>query len=47
LQNPREPDEANEMHTDTVEKITAAIVGLLCLAAWLTAVLYFSFTMEF
>jgi hypothetical protein len=31
----------------TVEKITAAIVGLLCAAAGLTAILYFSFTMEF
>jgi len=38
---------ANGMHTNAVEKITAAIVGLLCMAAWLTAVLYFSFTMEF
>ena len=27
--------------------ITAAIVGLLCAAAWLAAVLYFLFTMEF
>jgi len=39
---------ANGIHsTNAVEMITAAIVGLLCLAAWLTAVLYFSFTMEF
>jgi hypothetical protein len=35
------------MHTNAVEKITAAIVGLLCAAVGLTAILYFSFTMEF
>ena len=38
---------ANGMRTNAVEKITAAIVGLLCATAWLTAILYFSFTMEF
>jgi hypothetical protein len=38
---------ANGMRTNAVKKITAAIVGLLCATAWLTAILYFSFTMEF
>jgi hypothetical protein len=33
--------------TKTVKKVTAAVLGLLCAAAWLTAILYFSFTMEF
>jgi hypothetical protein len=35
------------MRMTAVKQITAAILGLLCAAAWLTAVLYFSFTMEF
>ena len=35
------------MRMTAVKQITAAIVGVVCAAAWLTAVLYFSFTMEF
>jgi hypothetical protein len=35
------------MRMTAVKKITATILGLLCAAAWLSAVLYFSFTMEF
>jgi hypothetical protein len=35
------------MRMTAVKNITAAIVGLLCAAAWLSAVLYFWFTMEF
>jgi hypothetical protein len=35
------------MRVEAVKKITAAILGVLCIAAWLTAILYFSFTMEF
>jgi hypothetical protein len=35
------------MRMTAVKKITAAILGLLCAAAWLTAVVYFTFTMEF
>jgi hypothetical protein len=35
------------MRMTAVKKITAAILGLLCAAAWLSTVLYFSFTMEF
>jgi hypothetical protein len=33
--------------TKTLKKVTAAVLGLLCAVAWLTAILYFSFTMEF
>jgi hypothetical protein len=35
------------MRMTAVKKITAAILGLLCAAVWLIAVLYFSFTIEF
>jgi hypothetical protein len=35
---------ANPMRTNAVKKIIAAIVGLLCAAAWLTVILYFWFT---
>jgi len=35
------------MRMAAVKKITAVILGLLCIASWLTAVLYFTFTMEF
>jgi hypothetical protein len=35
------------MRVAAVKKITAVILGVLCIAAWLTAILYFSFTMEF
>jgi hypothetical protein len=35
------------MRMAPVKKITAVILGLLCATAWLTAVLYFTFTMEF
>jgi hypothetical protein len=38
---------ANEMRINAVKKMTAAIVGLLCAAAGVTAILYFSLTMEF
>jgi hypothetical protein len=38
---------ANGMRTNAVKKSSAAIVGLLAAAALLTAILYFSFTMEF
>jgi hypothetical protein len=38
---------ANGMRTDAAKKITAAFVALLCAAASLAAILYFSFTMEF
>jgi hypothetical protein len=35
------------MRMTAVKKMTAAIVSLLCAAAWLAAVVYFLFTMEF
>jgi hypothetical protein len=35
------------MRMTAIKKITAAIVSLVCAAAWLAAVLYFLFTMEF
>jgi hypothetical protein len=48
-ENPSEPPmkPANGMRTNAVKKSTAAIVDLLAAAAFLTAILYFSFTMEF
>jgi hypothetical protein len=33
--------------TNAVKKITAAVLGWLCIAAWLAASIYFSFTTEF
>jgi hypothetical protein len=33
--------------TNATKKIIAAVLGLLWAAAWLTVVLYFSFTTEF
>jgi hypothetical protein len=35
------------IRTNAIKKITAAVLGWLCIAAWLVAVIYFSFTMEF
>jgi hypothetical protein len=35
------------IHTSAIKKITAAVLAWLCIAAWLAAVVYFSFTMEF
>ena len=35
------------IRTNAIKKITAAVLGWLCIAAWLAAVTYFSFTMEF
>jgi hypothetical protein len=34
------------MRMNAVKKITGTIVGLLCAEAWLTAIIYFSFTMD-
>jgi hypothetical protein len=35
------------MRMTAVKKITVTIVSLLCAAAWLAAVIYFLFTIEF
>jgi hypothetical protein len=35
------------INTNAIKKIIAAVLGWLCVAAWLTVVLYFSFTTEF
>ena len=48
-ENPRERQMKTEIsiRTNAIKKITAAVLGWLCIAAWLAAVIYFSFTMEF
>jgi hypothetical protein len=37
---------ATEMRTTAVKRISAAVVGLITALVWVTAFLYFSFTME-
>ena len=43
----RQMKTAIAINTNAIKKIIAGVLGWLCVAAWLTAVLYFSFTTEF